>query len=97
MTLDALELDRDAFLEFIKTSKPSYTQLEKWILDQKGGSLDVAKVDAHNKAVIGYNHDEETRKAILSAVGIADTGAILDAINLNNLDDWQEFYNQNIA
>jgi len=97
MTLDALGLDREAFLEYIKASKPSYTQCEQWILDQKGGSLDAAAVNAHNAAVVGYNHDDATRGAILAAVGIADTGAILDAVNLNNLEDWQDFYSQEIA
>ena len=97
MTLDALGINREAFLDYIKANKPSYTQLEQWILDQKGGSLDAAAVNAHNAAVVGYNHDDATRGAILAAVGIADTGAILDAVNLNNLEDWQDFYSQEIA
>ena len=96
MTLDALGITRDAFVEFMQNNKPSYTQLEQWILDQKGGSIDTETIDAHNKAVIGYNHDDATRGAILSSVGIADTGAILDAINLNNLEDWQDFHKQEI-
>lgn len=97
MTLDALGINREAFLDYIKANKPSYTQLEQWILDQKGGSLDAAAVNAHNAAVVGYNHDDATRGAILAAVGIANTGAILDAVNLNNLEDWQDFYSQEIA
>lgn len=96
MTLDALGIKRDDFLAYIKASKPSYTQCEQWILDQKGGSLDTAAVNAHNAAVVGYNHDDKTRAGILAAVGIADTGAILDAVNLNNLEDWQDFYAQEI-
>jgi len=96
MTLDALGIKRETFLDYIKASKPSYTQCEQWVLDQKGGSLDSAAIDKHNAAVVGYNHDDATRGAILSAVGIADTGAILDAVNLNNLEDWQDFYNQEI-
>ncbi|MCX8237319.1 MAG: DUF5069 domain-containing protein [Akkermansiaceae bacterium] len=97
MTLDALGIERDAFLAYIKESKPSYTQCEQWILDQKGGSLNSSAIDTHNAAVVGYNHDDATRGGILSAVSIADTGAILDAVNLNNLEDWQDFYNQQIA
>ena len=97
MTLDALGIKREAFLDYIKSTKPSYTQCEQWILDQKGGALDAATINAHNAAVVGYNHDDATRSAILGAVGIADTGAILDAINLNNLEDWQEFHKQEIA
>lgn len=97
MTLDALGINRETFLDYIRTNKPTYTQLEQWILDQKGGSLDTAAIDAHNAAVVGYNHTDETRKEILDSVGIADTGAILDAINLNNLDDWQAFHKETIA
>lgn len=97
MTLDALGIKREDFLAFIKESKPSYTKCEQWILDQKGGSLDNDAIDKHNAAVVGYNHDDTTRKAILESVGIADTGAILDAVNLNNLEDWQDFYDAEIA
>lgn len=97
MTLDALGIDRDIFLAFIKSEKPTYTQLEQWILDQRGGSLDVDTINAHNEAVVGYLHNDETRTRILSIVGIADTGAILDAINLNNLEDWHDFHAQEIA
>ncbi|MGC6466355.1 MAG: DUF5069 domain-containing protein [Akkermansiaceae bacterium] len=97
MTLDALGIDRDTFLAYIRAEKPTYTQMEQWILDQKGGSLDSATIDAHNAAVVGYKHDDATRTAILAAVGIADTGAILDAINLNNLEDWHDFHSQEIA
>ncbi|MEN8694553.1 MAG: DUF5069 domain-containing protein [Akkermansiaceae bacterium] len=97
MTLDALGVNRETFLDFIKSNKPSYTQCEHWVLEQNGGSLDVAKIDAHNAAVIGYNHDDATRGAILSAVGIADNGSILDAVNLNNLEDWQDFHAAEIA
>jgi hypothetical protein len=97
MTLDALGIERDAFLAYIREKKPTYTQCEQWILDQKGGTLDADAIDAHNAAVVGYNHDDETRKRILGATGIADTGAILDAINLNNLEDWQDFHAAEIA
>jgi len=97
MTLDALGIDRDIFLSFIKSEKPTYTQLEQWILDQRGGSLDVDTINAHNEAVVGYLHNDETRTRILATVGIADTGAILDAINLNNLEDWHDFHAQEIA
>lgn len=97
MVLDALEIDRDTYLEFIQKAKPTYIQLEQWILEQKNGSLDTEKIHELNQAIINYHHDDETRGTILSSVGIADTGAILDAINLNNLDDWQGFHQNEIA
>jgi hypothetical protein len=92
MVLDGLGLDKDEFLAYIRDSRPTYVQLEAWILDKKGGSLDAAAVQELNGAITGYNHDDDTRGAILGAAGRTDDGSILDAINLNNLEDWQDFH-----
>lgn len=91
MVLDGLGIDREAFVSFIAT-KPTYAQLETWVLEQSGGSLDAAAVEKLNAAIIGYNHTDEVRTSILGACGIPDEGKILDAINLNNLDDWHSFH-----
>ncbi len=96
MVIDGLGLDKDAFVSFMQT-KPTYTQLEAWILETSGGALDTEKVNTLNEAITGYNHTDETRKEILSASGIEDNGTILDAINLNNIDDWQCFHAQEIV
>ena len=96
MVLDGVGIDKEAFSSFMD-SKPTYPQLEKWVLDQKGGSLDEAAVKTLNDSIAGYNHDAATRKEILDASGIEDDGSILDAINLNNLDDWFCFHQQEIA
>jgi Domain of unknown function (DUF5069) len=93
MVLDGLGLDREEFLAHIKNSKPTYIQLETWILGKKGGSLDQVAVKKLNEAIKGYNHDDATRKGILDSAGRPDDGSIKDAVNLNNLDDWQTFYN----
>jgi hypothetical protein len=91
MVLDGLGIDKAAFEGFIAT-KPTYPQLEAWILEQCGGSLDAEAVASLNAAIIGYNHADTVRTDILGACGIPDEGKILDAINLNNLDDWQSFH-----
>jgi hypothetical protein len=88
MVLDGLGLEREKTLAYLRTNLPSYPQFEKWIMAQKGGKLDKAAVDKLNAAIKGYNHDDETRTEILSAAGIQDDKTILDAVNLNNLDDW---------
>ncbi len=92
MVLDGLGLDQQETLQYLYDEKPSYTDFEKWILEKKGGSLDQAAVDELNAAIKGYNHDDETRGSILSAAGVGDDGSILDAVNLNNLDDWTELH-----
>lgn len=96
MVLDGLSLNKDAFVAFMQT-KPTYNQLEAWVLEQSGGAIDAAAVSTLNDAITGYNHDDETRKEILSACGIVDDRTILDAVNLNNLDDWQCFHSEEIA
>jgi hypothetical protein len=92
MVLDGLGIDREEFLSYIKSSKPSYVELESWVLSKKGGSLDQAAVKKLNDAIKGYIHDDGTRASICSSAGRPDDGSIKDAVNLNNLDDWATFY-----
>lgn len=92
MVLDGLGLDKDATLAYIRDNSPTYPQFEAWVLEQKGGSLDADAVAELNASIEGYHHDDDTRKGILGASGIEDDGSILDAVNLNNLDDWYEFH-----
>jgi hypothetical protein len=97
MVLSGLGLDKASFESFIAEKKPTYPQLEAWVLAQSGGALDAAAVAKLNAAIIGYNHTDDVRTNILGACGIPDEGKILDAINLNNLDDWQSFHKEVIA
>ena len=92
MVLDGLGLDRDAAVDYVKDNKASYTDFENWVKAQRGGSIPQSEIDASNAAIRGYNHDDETRGSILDAAGLSDDGSILDAVNLNNLDDWTELH-----
>lgn len=97
MVLDAIGIDRGKFLAFIKTSRPSYPQLEAWIRAYPGARLDKASIYKINAAIRGYIHDDATRKTILEAAGIPDDGSVNPgAIDLNNLDDWTAFWNQEL-
>src|SRR5207244_4491299 len=79
MTLAALGLEEQAVRNYIKQNKPTYPEFEAW--------------EKQNAAVRGYNHDDETRRGILSACGMADdASAPRDGVSLNNLDDWYEFH-----
>jgi len=94
MVLDGLGLDKAAFETFIREKKPTYPQLEAWVLEQSGGSLNAEAVAKLNASILGYHHGDDIRKEILSASGIEDDGTIPDAVNLNNLDDWFAFHSQ---
>ncbi len=92
MTCAALGLEEQAVKDYIKKDKPTYPQFEAWV-KKNAKSLNRQAVEKHNAAVRGYNHDEDTRKGVLSACGIPDdASAPKDAVNLNNLDDWYEFH-----
>jgi hypothetical protein len=93
MTLAALGLEEQAVKNYIKENKPTYPQFESWV-KKNAKSLTRESIEKHNAAVRGYNHDDETRKGILSACAIDDASAPKDAVNLNNLDDWYEFHQQ---
>jgi|SRR4029077_437808 len=94
MTLAALGLEEEAVRDYIKRNKPTYPQFEAWV-KKNAKSLDRGAIEKHNAAVRGYNHDDETRRGILSACGMTDdVSALKDAVNLNNLDDWYEFHQQ---
>ena len=93
MVIDGIGLTRDALINFIKTSRPTYPQLEAWVKKQPGVKLDKGTVEKLNASIRGYIHDDATRKSILGANGIPeDASAPRDAVNLNNLDDWKEFH-----
>jgi hypothetical protein len=93
MVIDGLGLKREAVIEHIKSSKPTYPEFEAWVKKQPGVKLDKASAETLNSSIRGYIHADDTRKGILSASGIPDDGnAFRDAVNLNNLDDWKEFH-----
>jgi hypothetical protein len=93
MTISALGLNAESVQKFIKESKPSYPQFEAWVKKQPGVKLDKATLYKHNSAIRGYIHDDATRKGILGANGISDESSVNPgAVDLNNLDDWYEFY-----
>jgi hypothetical protein len=93
MVIDGIGLNRDAVINYIKSDKPTYTQFEAWVKKQPGVKLDGASVEKLNSAIKGYNHDDATRKGIFGTCSFGDSDcAFRDAINLNNLDDWNEFH-----
>lgn len=96
MTLDALGINIDTFKAFIDT-KPSYTQLESWIKSQPGVNLTKGNIYKHNAAIRGYIHGDDVRKGILDACGLPDDGSVNPgAVDLNNIDDWNTFWNVEI-
>lgn len=74
MTCAALELDEQAVKDYINNNKPICSEFEAWV-KQNPKSLNSQAIEKHNAAVRGYNHDDDTRKGILSACQMADDAA----------------------
>lgn len=93
LTLNSLGLDREKTLSYIRNERPTYPEFESWIRKQSGVKLDAGTIEKHNAAVLGFIHDDETRRGVLKNNGLSDDEtAPKDAIRLNDLDSWQEFH-----
>jgi len=92
MTLAALGVNEAAFEHYIAQERPSYIELEAWIVKQVGGQIDAHKVAALNRMIDTYQHSDETRAQILDEAGIKDDKSMMTASMLNNLDDWTVFH-----
>ena len=96
MVIDGLGLNRDQVISYVSTNKPNYTTFEAWCAST-GTNVNPTAIRALNDAISQYVHDDATRGGIVGASGIPDdANAPKDAIGLNNLDDWQEFYDAEI-
>jgi len=97
MVLDGLGVGREAFLTFIGERRPTYPQLEAWLLDRLGGEADSSAIAAINAAVVEHQHTEDVREEILADCDIEAGEVVKDALTLNNLDDWAAFYREEIS
>jgi hypothetical protein len=93
MTLDALNLDKQKTMEFVRANKPKYTAFEEWVLAQNDGKLSPSAIEKHNQAIRGYNHSDELAGKMRAASGVKN-GAIKDAVTLNTIEDLDEVHRQ---
>jgi hypothetical protein len=93
MTLNALGLDRQKTIEFIRERKPSYMEFEEWVV--QNGKTDKATIEAHNAAIRGYNHADDLAKSMRASSKIKNA-AVSDAVTLNTIEDLDEIYSQHL-
>lgn len=93
MTIQALGLDREELMSFVRTEQPKYMALEIWVLHNTRETLDAKKIEAHNRAILSYRHDDATAKTMRASSGVTDP-SISDAARLNALDDFDQLHAQ---
>ncbi len=93
MTLDALGLDRQKTIDFVKNNHPKYIAFEEWVLAQNGGSISPDRIKKHNDAVRGYHHSDELAAKMRASSGIKNA-SIKDAVTLNTIEDLDDVHAQ---
>ena len=91
MTISALGLDRAELTSFIRTEQPTYMAFETWVIHKSRNALDPAKIEAHNRAILGYLHGDSLAQTMRSDSGVVDA-SMSDAVTLNALDDFDQLH-----
>ena len=85
--LEVVGIDPPRAVEFIRASTPSYIDFEAWILEQRGGQLDRARVDEWNGYVRTREHDATAQSDIKAILGRDEVASITSAVILNHAED----------
>jgi hypothetical protein len=93
MTLNALGLDRQKTIEFVRQKRPSYMEFEHWVVSN--GKTDKATIEQHNAAIRGYHHGDDLAHEMRTASKLHDT-SVKDAVTLNTIEDLDEIYRQTL-
>ncbi|MBV9233028.1 MAG: DUF5069 domain-containing protein, partial [Candidatus Eremiobacteraeota bacterium] len=91
MTLNALGLDRQKTIDFVRQRKPTYMEFEEWVAAK--GKTDRATVEAHNAAIRGYNHADELARTMRDSSKVKND-SVKDAVTLNTIEDFDEIHRQ---
>ena len=92
--LDALGLEREETLAFIRDNRPTYMAFEFWVIDRIK-EVDRAKVDAFQTLMLNREHSEPKRTDIHELTGC--DRSISSGVLLNHLEDWRYAYDVTIV
>ncbi len=93
MTISALGLSREELISFVRNEQPTYMAFETWVSHNTRGALDSAKIEAHNRAILSYKHNDATARSMRAASGVSNP-SVSDAATLNALDDYDQLHAQ---
>jgi hypothetical protein len=93
MTLNALGLDRQKTIDYVRKNRPTYMEFEEWVVSN--GKIDKATIERHNAAIRAYNHSDDLAHQMRGASKIKDA-SVKDAVSLNTVEDLDEVHRQHI-
>lgn len=85
--LTTIGVDRDAFVAYIETTKPTYLELEDWV-KAHATALTPEAIAAIDARVSGGELPEQMRVDRLARLGLTGKTTETHAVPLNDLDDW---------
>ena len=91
VTLNALGIDREQALDFIRKNKPTYMEFEEWVV--ANGKTDKATIEQLNAGIRGYHHGDDLAQRMRGASKIKDS-SVKDAVTLNTIEDLDEIHAQ---
>lgn len=92
--LDALGLDREETLAYLRDHRPAYTEFEAWVT-ARIGAVDRARLDLFQTRLLDREHPEARRSEIHDLTGC--DRSITRGVLLNHLEDWRYAYDVVIA
>lgn len=87
--LDALGLDRDTTVGYLRDNLPTYLAFEAWVLEQIG-EVDRERVNAFTQAMVTREHPEPKLSGIHDLTGC--DRSITNGCLLNHVEDWRYAY-----
>ena len=93
MTINNLNLDKMKLVDFVRTNRPKYMELEQWVIDQNGGKISPETIQKHNDAIRSYEHADDLAAEMRKSAGISNAD-LKDAVTLNKVEDLDELHRQ---
>ncbi|HAA75859.1 TPA: hypothetical protein DCE37_12155 [Candidatus Latescibacteria bacterium] len=95
--IEALGLDQEAVLTYLRENMPDYLTFEAWVVEQCGGAIDRAAADAWNESVHNRQHAQHKIEETYNDIGWdAANVDVTSAYILNANQDWQLFHQRDL-
>ncbi len=93
MLLQALGIDSEAAIAFVRESQPSYLAFEAWVRESAApDNLTAEAIKQFNDQILSIAKPEPWHSEMLDTLGIPKDGKQWLATDLNDLEDWQDFH-----
>lgn len=89
--LDGLGLSQEEVVAYLREHLPTYLAFERWIVSRRG-PVSVDTRERINREILSRMPREERRQQMLASLGLPPDSPPMTMVELNTLDDWQEFH-----